>query len=104
MIDEAHNLTTDLLEEIRILSDLEKNREKLLEVMLIGQPELQERLASTEMRQLAQRVTLRCELGPLVPEAVNAYISHRLTVAGNDGRVKFTDEAAECVAKASSGI
>jgi general secretion pathway protein A len=104
MIDEAHNLTTDLLEEIRILSDLEKNREKLLEVMLIGQPELQERLASTEMRQLAQRVTLRCELVPLVPEAVNAYISHRLTVAGNDGRVKFTDEAGECVAKASSGI
>ena len=56
MIDEAHNLTTEVLEEIRILSDLEKNREKLLEVMLIGQPELQKRLASTEMRQLAQRV------------------------------------------------
>jgi general secretion pathway protein A len=104
MIDEAHNLTTDLLEEIRILSDLEKNREKLLEVMLIGQPELQERLASTEMRQLAQRVSLRCELVPLVPEAVKAYISHRLTVAGNDGRVRFTEQAAECVATASSGI
>jgi len=104
MIDEAHNLTNDLLEEIRILSDLEKNREKLLEVMLIGQPELQERLASTEMRQLAQRVSLRCELVPLVPEAVKAYISHRLTVAGNDGRVRFTEQAAECVATASSGI
>jgi general secretion pathway protein A len=104
MIDEAHNLSTDLLEEIRILSDLEKNREKLLEVMLIGQPELRERLASTEMRQLAQRVSLRCELVPLVPEEVHAYISHRLTVAGNDGRVKFTEQAAECVATASSGI
>jgi type II secretory pathway predicted ATPase ExeA len=104
MIDEAHSLKTELLEEIRILSDLEKNREKLLEVVLIGQPELQERLASTEMRQLAQRVSLRCELVPLVPEEVKAYISHRLTVAGNDGRVRFTDQATECVATASSGI
>src|SRR5262249_36754905 len=104
MIDEAHNLKTDLLEEIRILSDLEKNREKLLEVMLIGQPELQERLASTEMRQLAQRVSLRCELVPLVPEEVNVYIAHRLTVAGNDGRVRFTDQAVQLVAKASGGI
>ena len=94
MIDEAHNLTNDLLEEIRILSDLEKNGEKLLEVMLIGQPELQVRLAANEMRQLAQRVSLRCELVPLVPEAVTAYISHRLTVAGNDGRVSFTERAA----------
>jgi general secretion pathway protein A len=104
MIDEAHRLTTDLLEEIRILSDLEKNREKLLEVMLIGQPELQERLASTEMRQLAQRVSLWCELVPLAPEEVKAYVSHRLTVAGNDGRVRFTEQAAECVATASNGI
>ena len=104
MIDEAHNLATDLLEEIRILSDLEKNHEKLLEVMLIGQPELQGRLASTEMRQLAQRVSLRCELVPLAPDEVKAYISHRLTVAGNDGRVEFTEQAVECVATASAGI
>src|SRR5262249_34061245 len=104
MIDEAHNLTTELLEEIRILSDLEKNREKLLEVMLIGQPELQSRLASTEMRQLAQRVSIRCELVPLAPAEVDAYISHRLTVAGNDGRVSFTEQAVECVTTASGGI
>ena len=104
MIDEAHNLTTEVLEEIRILSDLEKNREKLLEVMLIGQPELQKRLASTEMRQLAQRVSLRCELVPLRPDDVHAYISHRLTIAGNDGRVRFTEPAAEAVAAASGGV
>ena len=104
MIDEAHNLTTEVLDEIRILSDLEKNREKLLEVMLIGQPELQKRLASTEMRQLAQRVSLRCELVPLRPDEVHAYISHRLTVAGNDGRVRFTEQAAEDVAAASGGV
>jgi len=104
MIDEAHNLTTEVLEEIRILSDLEKNREKLLEVMLIGQPELQKRLASTEMRQLAQRVSLRCELVPLRPDEVHSYISHRLTIAGNDGRVRFTEQAAEAVAAASGGV
>src|SRR5262252_2224191 len=104
MIDEAHNLKTDLLEEIRILSDLEKNHEKLLEVMLIGQPELQERLASPGMRQLAQRVSLRCELVPLLRDEVNGYITHRLTVAGNDGRVEFTEQAFECVATASAGI
>src|SRR5580765_108444 len=104
MIDEAHNLTCELLEEIRILSDLEKNQQKLLEVVLIGQPELQSRLASNEMRQLSQRVSLRCELVPLVPEEVRAYVEHRLTVAGNDGRVRFTDQAIECVATASNGI
>jgi type II secretory pathway predicted ATPase ExeA/cell division septation protein DedD len=104
MIDEAHNLTSDLLEEIRILSDLEKNRQKLLEVMLIAQPELQSRLASTEMRQLSQRVAVRSELVPMTPDEVKAYIAHRLTVAGNDGRVRFTDAAVECVATASNGI
>jgi general secretion pathway protein A len=104
MIDEAHNLKTDLLEEIRILSDLEKNHEKLLEVMLIGQPELQERLASPGMRQLAQRVSLRCELVPLLRDEVNGYITHRLSVAGNDGRVRFTEQAVDCVVTVSGGI
>jgi cell division septation protein DedD len=104
MIDEAHNLKTDLLEEIRILSDLEKNHEKLLEVMLIGQPELQERLASPGMRQLAQRVSLRCELVPLLRDEVNGYITHRLSVAGNDGRVRFTAQAVDCVVTVSGGI
>jgi type II secretory pathway predicted ATPase ExeA len=104
MIDEAHNLKTDLLEEIRILADLEKNHEKLLEVMLIGQPELQERLASPGMRQLAQRVSLRCELVPLLRDEVNGYITHRLSVAGNHGRVRFTEQAVDCVATVSGGI
>ena len=104
MIDEAHNLKTDLLEEIRILSDLEKNHEKLLEVMLIGQPELQERLASPGMRQLAQRVSVRCELVPLRRDEVKGYITHRLSVAGNDGRVRFTEQAVDSVATVSGGI
>lgn len=103
MIDEAQNLTSELLEELRILSDLE-NRQKLLEVLLVGQPELQSRLSTPEMRQLSQRVTVRCELCPLGPEDVQPYVSHRLTVAGNDGRVQFRDVAIELVFAASQGI
>ena len=103
MIDEAQNLTPELLEEIRILSDLDKGQ-KLLEVVLVGQPELQARLATSALRQVNQRVTVRCELAPLVRDDVARYISHRLAVAGNDGRVQFTDAAVEMVWAASSGI
>jgi general secretion pathway protein A len=103
MIDEAQNLTTELLEEIRILSDLE-NRQKLLQVLLVGQPELQLRLATSTMRQLSQRVSTRCELIPLAREDVNTYVSHRLTIAGNDGRVQFTDAAIDLVGTVSNGI
>jgi hypothetical protein len=102
MIDEAQNLTTELLEEIRILSDLE-NRQKLIQVLLVGQPELQWRLATSAMRQLSQRVSIRCELTPLAREDVKPYVSRRLTVAGNDGRVQFTDAAIDLVSTASSG-
>ena len=104
MIDEAQNLTAELLEEVRILSDLEKNGQKLLEVFLVGQPELQSRLATSTMRQLSQRVSIRCELSPLAREDVTPYVSHRLTIAGNDGRVQFTDAAIDLVCAASNGI
>jgi general secretion pathway protein A len=103
MIDEAQNLTSELLEEIRILSDLE-NEQKLLEVFLVGQPELQSRLTRPEMRQLNQRVAVRHELSPLTLEEVPNYISHRLTVAGNDGRVQFVDDAIDLVFASSQGI
>jgi general secretion pathway protein A len=102
MIDEAQNLTTELLEEIRILSDLE-NRQKLIQVLLVGQPELQSRLATSAMRQVSQRVSVRCELIPLAREEVKPYVSRRLTVAGNDGRVRFTDAAIDLVGNASNG-
>jgi type II secretory pathway predicted ATPase ExeA/cell division septation protein DedD len=102
MIDEAQNLTTELLEEIRILSDLE-NRQKLLQVLLVGQPELQRRLATPAMRQLSQRVSIRCELMPFAREDVKPYVSHRLAIAGNDGRVQFTDAAIDLVGTASNG-
>jgi general secretion pathway protein A len=103
MIDEAQNLTPELLEEIRILADLE-NGQKLLEVVLVGQPELQARLATTSMRQIAQRVSIRCELSPIAREQTSAYVAHRLTIAGNDGRVRFSDAAIDLVAGASNGI
>ena len=102
MIDEAQNLTAELLEEIRILSDLE-NRQKLLQILLVGQPELQLRLATSAMRQLTQRVSTRCELIPLAREDVKPYVSHRLMIAGNDGRVQFTDAAIDLVGRASNG-
>jgi len=103
MIDEAQNLTSELLEEIRILSDLE-DRQRLLQVLLIGQPELQSRLATTEMRQINQRIAVRHELAPLVLEEVRDYVAHRLSVAGNDGRVRFVDDAVERVFAWSRGI
>jgi general secretion pathway protein A len=102
IIDEAQNLNAELLEEIRILSDLE-NGQKLLEVVLVGQPELRSRLATSSMRQLSQRVSIRCELAPLVRADIARYVSHRLTVAGNDGRVLFTEGALESVWAASKG-
>ncbi len=103
MIDEAQNLPSQLLEEIRILSDLE-NRQKLLEVVLVGQPELQSHLATPFMRQLGQRVTTRCDLPPLARADVRPYISHRLTIAGDNGKLEFTDAAIDLVCAASRGI
>lgn len=103
MIDEAQNLTAELLEEIRILSDLD-NGQKLLEVVLVGQPELKSRMATAAMRQLSQRVSVRCELAPLVRDDVTRYILHRLAVAGSDGRVQFTGAAVEKIWTASNGI
>jgi general secretion pathway protein A len=103
MIDEAQNLTTELLEEIRILSDLE-DRQRLLEVVLVGQPELRSRLASPDMRQLRQRVSMRCELAPLARADVQLYVARRLLIAGNDGRLRFADAAIDLVSSASEGI
>jgi type II secretory pathway predicted ATPase ExeA/cell division septation protein DedD len=102
MIDEAQNVPNALLEEIRILSDLE-NEQKLLQLVLVGQPELQARLSSPEMRQLTQRLSVRCELGPFLRSEVGDYIAHRLTVAGSGG-VSFTEPAVNLINNASGGI
>ncbi len=82
IIDEAQNLTTEVLEQVRLLTNLETAKTKLLQIILIGQPELNELLAQKNLRQLAQRVTARCHLEPLGESETKAYVGHRLAVAG----------------------
>ena len=104
IIDEAQNLTVPLLEEIRILSELER-REKLLQVVLVGQPELAAKLKLPEMRQVDQRVSVRHELGPLDARSVAAYVQHRLHVAGDGGSpAEFTPAALAAVFQGAAGI
>jgi len=84
IVDEAHQLAPDTLEEIRMLSNLETTTEKLLQIMLVGQPELDEKLDSSELRQLKQRIALRTQLAALGAEETKTYIERRLRIAGAD--------------------
>jgi general secretion pathway protein A len=84
IIDEAHHLSEEILEEVRLLSNLETTDEKLLQIVLVGQPELDEKLDSIELRQLKQRIALRAALGPLDAEETREYIERRLQIAGAD--------------------
>lgn len=84
IIDEAHHLSDDILEEIRLLSNLETTDEKLLQIVLVGQPELDEKLDSLGLRQLKQRIALRAKLGPLDAAETRDYIMQRLQIAGAD--------------------
>src|SRR5580692_10277730 len=104
IIDEAQNLPLQVLEQIRILSNLETDKEKLLQVILVGQLNLKALLRSPELRQLDQRVSIRYELKPLDAETVAAYVAHRLTIAGGSASVQFTAKALEEVYRQSSGI
>ena len=104
VIDEAQKLSLPLLEEIRILSELER-REKLLQVVLVGQPELRSSLRLPEMRQVDQRVSVRCELSALDAAGVAGYVDHRLRVAGCGGNLaEFTTPALEAIYKGSGGV
>ena len=104
IIDEAQNLPLPVLEQIRILSNLETDKEKLLQIVLAGQLNLQTLLRSPELRQLDQRISIRYELKPLDRDAVGAYISHRLTIAGQSAAVTFTSAAIDDVHRVSGGI
>jgi general secretion pathway protein A len=104
IIDEAQNLPLPVLEQIRILSNLETDKEKLLQIILVGQLNLQTLLRSPELRQLDQRVSIRYELKPLGREAVSAYVAHRLTIAGGHASVSFTAKALRQVHRWSGGI
>ncbi len=103
IIDEAQNLSTDVLEQLRLLTNLETNQRKLLQIILLGQPELLPLLARKELRQLSQRITARFHLDALNREEVREYISHRLSVAGARGNF-FSAAAVNRIFKKSKGI
>jgi general secretion pathway protein A len=103
IIDEAQNLDTEVLEQIRLLTNLETNERKLLQVILLGQPELREKLARPELRQLSQRITARYHLEPLTPAETEGYIRHRLATAGVRARI-FSPAVIRRVHNLSKGI
>ncbi len=103
MIDEAQNIDTDVLEQIRLLTNLETNQKKLLQIILVGQPELQEKLAQRDLRQLAQRITARYHLRPLNLKETMAYVLHRIRIAGNRKSL-FTRKSIELLHSKTSGI
>ncbi|MBN2831552.1 MAG: AAA family ATPase [Candidatus Omnitrophica bacterium] len=103
IIDEAQNLKPGLLEQVRLLSNIETEKEKLLQVVLVGQPELNARLNLYELRQLRQRVMVRYHILPLEHRQIANYIEHRLNVTGLVGGIEFSREAIEGIASFSSG-
>ncbi|HEX5221082.1 MAG TPA: AAA family ATPase [Verrucomicrobiae bacterium] len=104
IIDEAQDLTDALLEQVRLLSNLETDTRKLLQIVLMGQPELRDRLNNPRLRQLRQRITVRFHLPPLSLEEMAKYITHRLHVSGGNGKPYFTTPALWRVHRYSSGI
>ena len=104
IVDEAQNLSSELLEEIRLLTNLETSTEKLLQIVLAGQPELEERLKLPQLRQLRQRITLRCRTSALSLEETYGYIAERLRIAGANGEPIFSKEAIQAIHQYSRGI
>lgn len=104
IVDEAQNLSPEVLEEIRLLTNLETSTEKLLQIVLTGQPELEEKLKLPQLRQLRQRITLRCRTAPLSVEETFGYIAERLRIAGANGEPIFSREAIQTVHTYSCGI
>jgi len=104
IIDEAQNLGPELLEEIRMISNLENDTSKLLQIMLVGQPELRETLALPQLLQLRQRISINCHLKALSRPELLDYIVHRMTVAGNGEALEFTPETLDLVYHYSRGV
>jgi type II secretory pathway predicted ATPase ExeA len=104
IIDEAQNLTYPVLEEIRLLTNLETSTDKLLQIVLSGQPELEDKLRLPQLRQLRQRIMLRCRTAPFSKEQTHEYISERLRIAGADSQPIFGREAMDTVYLYSLGI
>ncbi|MBI2370641.1 MAG: AAA family ATPase [Deltaproteobacteria bacterium] len=104
IVDEAQDLSLPVLEQLRILSNLETTKEKLLQIVLMGQNELRDKLALPALRQLNQRISVRYHIRPLQPDEVPRYILHRLMVAGARGGVSFSQDALERISRESQGI
>jgi general secretion pathway protein A len=104
LVDEAQNLSDELLEELRLLSNLETDRSRLIQIVLMGQPEFEQRLDQPALRQLKQRVALRCRLTPLPSGEVGSYINYRLKTAGYQGKELFEPKAVERIGLNSQGI
>jgi general secretion pathway protein A len=104
IVDDAHNLSTKVLEEIRMLAGLETRKEKILHVILVGQPQLNEMLDHPDMEQLMQRVKLRYYIRALIEQEVGNYIRHRLSIVGTANRTLFPPETLPCVYKYAGGI
>src|ERR1700728_3559435 len=106
IVDEAHHLSEELLEEVRLLSNLETTDDKLLQIVLVGQPELDQKLDSIGLRQLKQRIALRAQLGPLDAEEAKRYIERRLQIAGQDPNSEplFPPDVIQAVYRHSRGF
>jgi type II secretory pathway predicted ATPase ExeA len=104
IIDEAQNLSDELLEEIRLMTNLETSTEKLLQIVLVGQPELELKLKQAHLRQLRQRLTLRAKTHPLTMDETKSYVAQRLRIAGSSGQQIFDPEALNAIHLYSGGI
>jgi general secretion pathway protein A len=104
IIDEAQDLMPEVMEQVRLLSNLETDQHKLMQIVLVGQPELHKRLEQNELRQLKQRIMIRCNLLPLTEDETGQYLAHRLRVAGAEPRVGFDREAVELIYNYAKGI
>jgi general secretion pathway protein A len=104
IIDEAQNLKNSVLEELRILSNLETEKEKLFQMVLVGQPQLRDKINSQNLEQLRQRISVRFHITPLERDEIADYINHRLKIAGSDGSVVFLPDAVALICDHSKGI
>ncbi|HTE47635.1 MAG TPA: AAA family ATPase, partial [Gemmatimonadaceae bacterium] len=104
IFDEAQHLSAEFLEQIRVLSNLETDQEKLIQIVLVGQPELLDKIRTPQMSQLDQRVSIRCMLGDLDEQETDRYMHHRLNVAGGRGQVRFSPKAVAEIYRASHGV
>ena len=104
IVDEAQNLSDEVLEEIRLMTNLETFTEKLLQIVLVGQPELEQKLKQPNLRQLRQRLTLRAKTHPLTVEETRAYVAQRLRIAGSNGQQIFDPDALAAIHRYAAGI